>query len=460
MAIRCRFVDSIASSPTVRLDLNDTTGAGFWLGDGGLLCPPPPLVQSASGAIPGMQDGGPVSASSYDNRTLTLPLTITGATSMDARNTLVSSLVKELNRETNILEYRPDGSSTSVFFRTFRSPQFEQPLWFAKQPDATVQLDLYAEPFAYGLRVDSTPVTVSSNPTTTNGIHVDVTVTGDVDTPAYVALTGGTASGAPTPTYLAVRSRGTPASLTVLYEAEAAAIMDSDTNLAGATDANATGAGINTVVTDFSIDPSMRSKLRFTPGSLAEIRGTYRVLVRVKKSVSGDVIKMQIDSGSTTATVGAGTTFQYADLGLIQFPRSQDSATGYGGTYPSVSSAETFQVQAGRTSGTGTLTFDHLLLIPADTGLNIITSPTGMVRRATTIPWSGTNQLIVDGPNDTLYVLTSGGAIQSPGLRDTGGTIPLQPGSNRLYVVENTGSSNTAVTSSVTVSWWPRYLTV
>src|SRR4051794_1434173 len=133
MTIRCRFVDSISATPTVRLDLNDTTGAGFWLGAGGLQAPPPSLRRAEASTI--LRDGGLVAASAYDNRTLTLPLTITSAATMDARNTLISSLVKELNRESNILEYRPDGSSTSYFFRTFRSPELEPVMWLAKQPE-------------------------------------------------------------------------------------------------------------------------------------------------------------------------------------------------------------------------------------------------------------------------------------------------------------------------------------
>lgn len=458
MAIRCRFVDSISATPTVRLDLNAGDNPGFWLGKGGLRCPPPPLKRAESDTM--LWDGGTVAASAYGNRELGLPLSFRPGT-MDLRNSLVSSLIKELNRETNILEYRPDGSSTSYFFRTFRSPNFDPTMWLPKNPVGMIDVDLYAEPFAYGLRVDQAGVNVVNNPTGTNGMYLDVNgVTGDVETPAMVTLSAGSYSTfPPAPAYLACRRHGTPANLTFRYQAEAATMIPTDTTVQ-ANDVSASGAGSNYVRTTFAFGTLQTARFKVTGlGDSVELRGQYRVLVRCRKTVATDIITvgascLGITLPSTSTTFSTNTlAWQWLDLGLVTYPIGEYSQNGYAGTdYNLDTSAFGLWISAGRSSGSGSLDYDAVVILPADEDLLVLSA---------SAPWSS-NAFVIDGPNDTAYVLNAGNQ-SSAGSTARSGRIPsLRPGNNRLYFIEATSSSLPSLTaqSTVVVSFWPRYLSV
>lgn len=452
MTIRCRFVDSISATPTVRLDLNPTSGATLRLGKGGLVCPPPPLRRSESSTI--LTDGGEVSASVYDNRTLRVPLSFAPA-SLDARNTLISALVKELNRESNILEYRPDGSSTSYFFRTLRST-FDLAQWYPKIASGSIEVPVYAEPFAYGLQVTAvSAATVNNDPAAaSNKQYLDLTgITGDVATPAMITIASGFTAG--DSILVAVRRGGTPPQLVV--QAESATILGADTTLPG-NDVTMSGAGSNYARTSFATTATNARRLQLGVGAglTVDLRGTYRVYARVRKSVAGDTITAYLTNPYFTlpAVTLASTTNRYLqDMGLVSLPSNGAGESGYSGNLLTPPAPTTFDFYAARTAGTGNLDVDYLVFVPADDALLICTPPFA-------------SQLILDGPQDGAYLYSGVGLMLNDGTIPRVGSIPsLTPGvTNRLHFLKRVGAAGSidviGDTLSVTVSYWPRYLVV
>ena len=153
-----KFVDSIASSPTTRLDLNDSTT--FTLA-AAVLAPPPQIQSSVSSNA--MTDGGYQSASRYGYRVIHLELILNVAT-QDLAATALQNLHRELDRETNYLKWQPDTATKPVFFKTWRT----SPLQIVDQPAARavyyVTLEIPAEPFALGLRETVSVGTVNNDP--------------------------------------------------------------------------------------------------------------------------------------------------------------------------------------------------------------------------------------------------------------------------------------------------------
>jgi hypothetical protein len=115
MASSLKFVDSIASSPTTRLDLNDRT---TWrLHTEGTQFSPPPLDQAVASTL--LADGAVIPASAYGLRTIQLMLSVNAA-SADATATQLQTFYRELNRPTNFLQWQQE-TTNPVFFRTFRT---------------------------------------------------------------------------------------------------------------------------------------------------------------------------------------------------------------------------------------------------------------------------------------------------------------------------------------------------
>lgn len=140
------FVDSIASSPTVRLSLVGdkpwrTIVPGTDFGEAR-------LDRAISDTL--LADGAHISASAYANRVITLKLRVQG-TDPDAFATAVQNLGRELDRTRNFLRYQPR-TTAPVFFRTFRSDFTDID---ADPVSRTMSASLLAEPFAYGLKQTS-----------------------------------------------------------------------------------------------------------------------------------------------------------------------------------------------------------------------------------------------------------------------------------------------------------------
>lgn len=169
------FVDSITSSPAVRLDLHSASGGWACLADGTEF-PPPELARVAPQSM--MADGGIVTSAAYRNRPISLALEAPMSLTADAAAALVQTLAREIDRPGgNILRYRSD-TTQAVFFRTFRSG-FDAVDWDPVQRRAHVSL--LAEPFAYGPEEILSPVTVYNDPaegvTLNSNPNVDANVT-------------------------------------------------------------------------------------------------------------------------------------------------------------------------------------------------------------------------------------------------------------------------------------------
>jgi hypothetical protein len=283
------FVDSIAASPTVRLDLSGGTRGPFNLRDGSDF-PPPPLKRSIPSSL--LADGGTPTSATYDNRVISLHLGVMDSgefRAADAAATQMQLLMRELDRPGNFLRYRAD-TTTAVFFRTFRSGP-DAVAWDPFTRRATVTL--LAEPFAYGLEQTLSPVTVTNNPAAgSNGMFLDITSPmGDVETPLYVAFTNGTSGLGATGRFqsgLAMRRRGTVATTPFFLQAEAMTQgVDTTTQVNSAT---FSGSGNNSSRCTFATATSGQQRLTINPwptGSSVDYRGTYRVFMRCKKTVAG-----------------------------------------------------------------------------------------------------------------------------------------------------------------------------
>jgi hypothetical protein len=154
-----QFVDRIAATPTVRLDVC----GGIWsLGRDSDLSPPQ-LERAYAGSL--LADGRPLTAAAYGNRLLKLELMLLDDATEDQAAINLQALGRELDRPGNILRWQP-GTSTPVFFRTLRA-EFGRIIWDAVQKRATVLIP--AEPFAYGLFESLGSYTVAGDPATFSG---------------------------------------------------------------------------------------------------------------------------------------------------------------------------------------------------------------------------------------------------------------------------------------------------
>lgn len=456
MAVTLQFVDSIASSPTVRLDLND--GTTWRCVADGTEFPPPPLRRAVTQTF--LAHGASISASAYDNRSIKLKLALLGS-SADTGATEMQKLARELNRTSNLLKWQPN-TTAPVFFRTFRSDissVYEIGRWEGKR---LLEVELVAEPFAYGLKVTPSAPTVTNDPAAGgNAMFFDLAaadVTGDVETPlhVYTADTDLTASTC----VLAVRRHGTPANNTWFRQAEALT-LGADTTLPG-NDAAASGSGSNYARTSFSGTTSNAERIGgvfpASSGSSVEFTGLYRVFARLRHSVSGDTITVEMRYGNGfsagTVTLANTTAFRLVDLGILPMPAGNTGARdGYGSTLATLSANVDFY--AARSSGSGNLDWDYILLVPADEELCLTTWPTH------------TGRFVWDGPNDSTHLLDSNGDLYSVA---SGAAAPTRKGSvplvapnqiNRVFFSPELNSTVAkTATVALTIAFWPRYLYV
>lgn len=457
MASTVRFVDSIAASPSVRLDVNDKT---TWrtMFDGSDFSPPP-ILRSYSTSL--MADGARIPASAFGNRIITLSLVLQAA-SQDAAATALQTLHRELNRPQNFLQYQP-GTTAPVWFRTFRTPPEEirvvrdsgRALWYVTVP-------VEAEPFAYGLKESIAAVTITDDPAAgTNRMSWEVTsVKGDVDTPAKVSWPR--ASGAVTRTVLfASRRRGTPSSALFFHQAEAAT-QGTDTSTQ-ANVATYSGTSNNYSRCTFAT-ATMTTRLTWNVGTAGvDMRGRYRVFLRYTMTGADGSVQVRwvnddADVFGPTTELASGTRC-HADLGLVTFPCGADvPGDGFSGVEVGVDSIG-IALQAERVSGSSNLDVDYILFIPADDQLTMIS--TDQTSGTPTGTW------IWDGPNQTVYAVNGSGNIddETPlqGFQGSG-ALRITPGvTNRLYFMRQIapGVTNTITdTTAVTVEYWPLYLNV
>lgn len=463
------FVDSIVAAPTTRLDLSGGTRGPFNMLLGSSF-PPPPLKRSIPSSL--LADGGTPTSATYDNRVITLQLGVMDTGTFRAADPAAASiqlLLRELDRPSNFLRYQA-GTSAPVFFKTYRSG-----------PDAIdfdpimkqVTVTILAEPFAYGLEENISPVTVTNNPASgANPMFFDISSPkGDVETPLYVAFTNGNAGLGATGRFrsgLSIRRRGTVANVPFFLQAEAMTQGTDTTTQANS--ATFSGSGNNSSRCTFGT-PSGQQRLTISPwptGSSTDYRGTYRVFMRCKKTVSGDSIDVQLQWGTSSPVVandivslGAHTNLNYVDLGLVSFPGGYDPVTdGPSGVELPVTG--TFlALYARRNSGSGNLDMDVFLFVPADDRLEFIKWPALQ-------PFSTDIFVAAGGRSPAAYCLDTTGFIRTvEAIEIAGGGMMLTPGrTNRVFFVQDLGTSaalagtGDSLTSThvLTCSYFPRYL--
>lgn len=454
-----QFVDSVSDTAGIRLSL---TTAPWSVLFNGTDVSPPPLRRATVSTL--LADGGIIPASAYDNRTVTLHLQLDHAVPGTSA-TQLQLLSRELDRPTNVLRWRPDPTLPAVYFRTFRSPDYALAADHGiNRHEFTVQL--VAEPFSIGVREDIAPVTVNSNPVSSNGRFWDITgVKGDVETPLMITIPA--ASLDVCQTVFGVRRRGTPSAAPFVIQAEAMSV-GADTAL-GANSATYSGAGNNNMVTTFAVSPGLFARLTATasafPATSVDIRGTYRVFARA--TIPSTIVQASFrlvhgirrtTNATVTYTSGGVLATTTIDLGLVQIPEGVDPGTlGYSGAQiPAI--PPYLEVQASRISGSGSVTWDYIVLVPADDCFSIVSwglSP------STGPP----DRMVFDGVSRTVYNIDSSGNIFDGTTTSFVGNPPMvSPGvTNRIAMLRNvTPNGVDAVTGSVavTVAYWPRYLTV
>jgi len=463
-----QFVDSIASSPTVRLDIND----GSTWRTTSFAAPPPRLRRAMSSNA--MRDGINVSSSQYDARTITLGLTLVHTTE-DNKATELQKLARELDRETNFLRYQPTGATKPVFFRLYRSDmsQLEQ---FTGTPSAIAKptIELLAEPFFLGLRETLGPFTVNNDPAAgSNGHYFDVTgVIGDVAVP-FIFVNTGTHNGNGT---IALRQHGTPSDMAswMMAQAESCTLGTDTTNPGGGPDAAMSGTGTNNFVrTSFATAATMTTRitktLTLSDAAGLALRGKYRLLAVVRRSDNTSVMTAQGSIGTTLytnvgpiVTIPLTTSRQLVDLGAIVAGAPIERVGRYGAVeIPSLNFLAS--IAAARSSGAGTLDFDYFILLPADESYLTFD---GL--------FNTTAEMVVDGTLESAYqtedgidpFLATSSAI-TWWFSVTGGFPSLVPNqTNRVFYVIGAHTAgpgnviNKADVATVSVHYWPRYVFV
>lgn len=456
MAVTLQFVDSIATSPAIRLDLNTSpwslqaegTDFGF-----------PELQRAVVSTL--LADGGSVPASAYGLRTLTLRLLVSG-TDANAVATQMQSLFRELERAKNILKYQPHTSSP-VFFKTLRSgPESAQII--TSGANQLVSVQILAEPFALGLK--ETPlsaVTVNTwDPTATNGLFADLTgIKGDVEAPVTMRFPGTSSTGVVGNQYLfAVRRRGTPSNWPLFLQAEAMTKPLNSETTNQVNDAVMSGTGNNYTRTAFgdTLDRERLEMATWPTGSSVDYRGTYRVFGRFRRTDTTGVISVRLQ-GNKQVQIGTGTALQLVDLGLWALPGASDPLDDGGVEYPVSGASAAFtggmsvRLYAQRASGTSNLDTDLLAFVPADDRFMLVNAWVGNSTDTAAINERG----VIFSPHDGQGLKKGGG---SPNW--IGGLPMLTPGqTNRLYMAR-VGSllASPEPTPTVTVEYRPRYLMV
>lgn len=459
MTARARFVDSISATPTVRLDVN----AAPWTTERTSRFDPPRPKRARASTL--LVDGSIYPASAYEDRLLDLRLVLRQSSSDDAA-TEIQKLARELDRPGgNIFEYRLNGQTSSVFFRTVRLAM-EAVDVTTNGPDQLITAPVIAEPFGYGLREDPVVgVTVSADPAAAvNGSFVDVTgVKGDVETPALIELSGAF-SALFQESVFAIRRRGTPSQTPFLRQVES---MTQDVNTTTQpNDPAFSGTGNNFSRCTFATVATMTGRLNFTnlglPASV-DLRGTYRVFLRYRKNTATDGINIRIAWGATSGAIVNDTfaapntaNIDIADLGLISIPFGIDPVFNHRtGVELPVDPTFFVRVEAERTSGTGTLDFDYLVFVPADDRFGII-------------KWNGvvTGNWWLDAHDNSVHARSVSDDVKSvfAVAGPAGGFPMLSPGeTNRIYILYEVGAGRTHLigrNDAVSVAYFPRYLSV
>lgn len=458
--------DFLTATPTVSLDLNSFS-TGLMVGDGYNLDPPKYDKGYAANAL---QHGATPVRSVAQNRVLTIPIQVNTST-RDLAATAIELLGKQLAVD-NFLKVQL--GSTPVFFRTFADPDYAWEVRKTLTQESRITLQLEAEPFAYGLRVDAGSVTVSNDPANvSNPCRFDITsVTGDVPTPLFMLATTTGASGAPSGlvskwSHFGMRRRGTPSGYSNVIQAEDM----TQTNGAVVTADAAMSGGSKSRVTPVSNNANLLRLADTFPGNgtaTAEARGEYIVYMRCAKTVAGDTFSVQLGYGaSSTApvfndakTLPAGVAGPFTvELGKVPVPSFSDPVNhGYAGGAQLKVLLNFVGVYMNRTSGAGAVDVDWLYFMPADDRTLITKFPATDVTYAIDgTTREGGSVYSVNTALDTIQTIAS-----PPQIVGGGGFPELSPGvTNRVHFLRHVDPTGTvdARTDTTTFQcyYWPRW---
>lgn len=457
LASNIRFVDGASASAQIRMDLD----AGYWRA----------LFDGTDAALPGMDDmrvssmfsdGEYIAASAYRNRTIKLTLLLDAPNAATAA-TEIQKLQRELDRDTNVLQWQPNVNLPSMYFFTYRGPDVTSNLDWGLQ-NHRFELDIEAEPFAIGDPVTSN-VTVNADPAVvSNPGYFDMSdVKGDAPTPLYITTTAAQV-GSGALTAWAVRRHGTPANVRWYRRAD-------DTGLTLGVDAARvtgrpdTGSGTTVRVTFATTTASalrLSGVFPYTGSGSVDWRGLYRVFVR---AASTGTVRMQVATGTDTASRGQrvlldpngiGPAYSVTDLGLVQLPVGNvGRRAGYGSEHAASGSLLYFYAEQ---ASSGTLEIDWIRLVPTDECYGLAAPPT----------WSGGSGAgcAFDGVANETYARNSAGELAHYGTRVpyVDGQLPeVSPTAavNRVFMVPGIDAASAVANASaisLQVTYWPRYL--
>lgn len=465
------FVDSVAASPTIRLSVHSGP-AGPWTLREGSRFDPPPLRRATPQSL--LTDGAVPTSAAYDNRVISLRLQLhTRGTQMvaDPAATQLQLLMRELDRPTNLLMLKA-GTSAPVFFRTFRSGP-DAIDWDPVNREAS--MSILAEPFALGLEETLSGVVVTNDPAAgSNGLFLDITSPkGDVETPLFLTVSNGVVGTGRRRSAISLRRRGTPSATPLFLQAESMTLA-SNVTLPG-TDATMSGGGSSYARISYSGSTALIQRLstatRFPSSASTDARGIYRVFARIRQNTGADVHTMRLRWGgadvqitNTTVAVPVDTgpsapTIKMIDLGIVQIPAGADPVERGLSGVELVTEGVFLAVDAGRTSGSGTLDVDYLLLLPVDDRTMYVDWPASA---------TVTDFVVHGGAQPEVYARNASAQITSTQAITIAGTgLMITPNvTNRVFFhrdvgtgtsVAGTGDSVSA-TTTLTPSYYPRYL--
>jgi hypothetical protein len=360
-ADRLRFVDSVVASPTVRLDINDQAATSTsWFST--FEWTPGQLTRAISENA--MGDGGNVSSSRRGFGSLRVTTTLRAA-NQDTLATQFQLLTRELDRETNWVEFRPDGATKSIYLKTYRSDVALIRVVPAQVGMFMVEYEILTDPYGIGLRETISIGTVNNDPAAgSNGCYFDVTgVIGDVPAPPVII---DTVTGSTMQTF-GVRQTGTPSNISVAFlQGESAGTLTGFSNPGGAADAAMSGSGTTNYVRSTAATGNVIWTVTGTDAQMIANRGTYRAFVVVR--ISNNTTDWTIADNNGDGTLyqpPRSSSRQIVDLGLRVIGPGINKAGADG--LPSPTHSIGTGLDFNRTSGAGTIDVDYLALIPADT---------------------------------------------------------------------------------------------
>lgn len=402
-----QFVDTISASPDVLLDLHDRNP--FFVGLGSSVSPPS-LRRSAA---QGLGDGTIETGSSYEDRTIKLVLHFMRVDA-ETQASAIQTLARILDRSDGAwLKFQADGMDEPRFYRTKRADVEVIDDILGAYPERTINLELPAHPFGYGLP-ETGEFTITNDPTTGENpmMYAWGEILGDVAAPLHLTF--------PTPD----GEHGIAVASQAAFDGT---VLTSPywKSLTAATK-NASPPGGSTIVDTADTSMVTGAKRRITTASTAELirptsalllewdlpAGDYRVFVRaagVNVGMTFYFWNRPPSTGSTLLVDEAVLTFMcdsddpgtdWMDMGVAAMPGGaplSDPAFGLDSADP-VPALWNLAVQV--PGGSTTVDLDAIMLVPAG-------RPNTLTTHATAVfPTTFTDQVVTfDGVNNRRYAV-------------------------------------------------------